>query len=88
MRQTNPTLARLRVFGICMAALVALNLVWYVLISTSHYQRLGWPFWFWRQSEDSSRFRWFSLLLDLGLAVFFSYMFSRWWVALPRLKRK
>ena len=66
-------------FVLCIAGFGALHLLDYLLLSTPTSYSIGLPTWFWTRHGDYTRFRVLSFVIDLSVALFFSYRFARWY---------
>jgi hypothetical protein len=70
-------------FAVSLALFVAINAATYLLFARSDgvntYLRVGFPFVFWREGVNYSRFRLVSLCSDIVIALWCSYRISRWW---------
>lgn len=76
LRRVTPFTAA---FLSCLAAIAVLHLLQYLLFSTPTYYRIGLPSWFWTRDGDYSRFRAVSFVIDLGIALYGSFRFLRWY---------
>ncbi len=66
-------------FVFCLAAVCVLHLLDSLLLSTPTSYSIGLPKWFWVRHGDYTRFRASSFVLDLLIALFFSYRIARWY---------